>query len=72
MYDRDILALQVGASLTPADTYLIQLLHKFNLLEWVRYGFNLTFLLILFKKFVDHQKMVIHQMWNRKLKKKFV
>ncbi len=43
MYDRDILALQVGASLTSADTYLIQLLHKFNLLEWVRYGFNLIF-----------------------------
>ena len=39
MYDRDILALQVGASLTPPDTYLIQLLHKFNLLEWVRYEF---------------------------------
>jgi len=36
MFDRDILALQVGASLTPADTYMIQLLHKFNLLEWVR------------------------------------
>ncbi|CAF1522489.1 unnamed protein product, partial [Adineta steineri] len=36
MYDRDILALQVGASLKPADTYLIQLLHKFNLLDWVR------------------------------------
>ncbi|CAF0909766.1 unnamed protein product [Adineta ricciae] len=36
MYDRDILALQVGASLTPADTFLVQLLHKFNLLEWVR------------------------------------
>lgn len=37
MYDRDILALQVGASLTHADTFLIQLLHKFNLLDWVRY-----------------------------------
>lgn len=37
MYDRDILALQVGASLTSSDTYLIQLLHKFNLLDWVRY-----------------------------------
>ena len=37
MYDRDILALQVGASVTPADAYLIQLLHKFNLLDWVRY-----------------------------------
>ncbi|CAF1443811.1 unnamed protein product [Rotaria sordida] len=36
MYDRDILALQVGASLTPSDTYLIQLMHKFNLLEWIR------------------------------------
>lgn len=39
MYDRDILALQVGASLTPPDTYLIQLLHKFSLLEWARYVF---------------------------------
>ncbi|UJR10060.1 hypothetical protein I4U23_014282 [Adineta vaga] len=36
MYDRDILALQVGASFTPADTFLIQLLHKFSLLDWVR------------------------------------
>ncbi|CAF1230767.1 unnamed protein product [Rotaria sp. Silwood1] len=36
MYDRDILALQVGASLTPSDTFLIQLMHKFNLLEWIR------------------------------------
>ncbi|CAF3756931.1 unnamed protein product [Rotaria socialis] len=36
MYDRDILALQVGASLISADTYLVQLLHKFNLLEWIR------------------------------------
>ncbi|CAF1454166.1 unnamed protein product, partial [Rotaria sordida] len=36
MYDRDILALQVGASLTPSDTYLIQLMHRFNLLEWIR------------------------------------
>jgi hypothetical protein len=43
MYDRDILALQVGASLTPSDTYLIQLLHKFNLLEWVRYVIYLEF-----------------------------
>lgn len=40
MYDRDILALQVGASLISPDTYLVQLLHKFNLLEWVRYVFN--------------------------------
>lgn len=39
MYDRDILGLQVGASLTAPDIYLIQLLHKFNLLEWVRYVF---------------------------------
>ncbi|CAF1066177.1 unnamed protein product, partial [Didymodactylos carnosus] len=36
MYDRDILALQIGASLTPPDVYLIQLLYKFGLLEWVR------------------------------------
>ena len=36
MYDRDILALQVGASLTPAQTFLVQILHKFGLLEWVR------------------------------------
>ncbi|CAF4308834.1 unnamed protein product, partial [Rotaria sp. Silwood2] len=36
MYDRDILALQVGASLTSPDIYLIQLMHKFNLLEWIR------------------------------------
>ncbi len=43
MYDRDILALQVGASLTPPDTFLIQLLHKFNLLEWVRYVINQKF-----------------------------
>jgi E3 ubiquitin-protein ligase UBR2 len=46
MYDRDILALQVGASVTPPDAYLIQILHKFNLLDWVRYvsfKFNRTF-----------------------------
>jgi hypothetical protein len=59
MYDRDILALQVGASLTPSDTYLIQLLHKFNLLEWVRYVmissslFSYCYLLVA-------RKMVIH------------
>ncbi|CAF0746585.1 unnamed protein product [Didymodactylos carnosus] len=36
MYDRDILALQIGASLTQPNTFLVQLLHKFGLLEWVR------------------------------------
>jgi hypothetical protein len=65
MYDRDILALQVGASLTHPDTYLIQLLHKFNLLEWVRYVFKIE-RLVLFKKFLDLRKMVIHRIRNLK------
>ncbi len=52
MYDRDILALQVGASLTPPDTYLIQLLHKFNLLEWVRYVDRIKILFGIFILFI--------------------
>lgn len=36
MFDRDILALQVGASLTDPDDFLLNLLYKFNLLDWAQ------------------------------------
>ena len=52
MYDRDILALQVGASLTPSDTYLVQLLHKFNLLEWVRYVLSVKMWSFVYRRIV--------------------
>lgn len=68
MYDRDILALQVGASVTPAETFLVQILHKFALLEWVRYVE-----LRKENRFVEHrffvlerQKMVVIQVRKRK------
>ncbi|KAK6637539.1 hypothetical protein RUM44_007961 [Polyplax serrata] len=34
MLDRDIVMLQIGATLIPSDEFLIHLLNKFNLLNW--------------------------------------
>ncbi|XP_055915435.1 E3 ubiquitin-protein ligase UBR1 isoform X1 [Eupeodes corollae] len=36
MLDRDIVGLQIGAALIESNQYLIHLLNKFNLLEWIQ------------------------------------
>ena len=41
MLDRDIVLLQMGASLLDSDQFLIQLLNKFNLLNWADDRFEL-------------------------------
>ncbi|XP_005107156.1 E3 ubiquitin-protein ligase UBR2 isoform X1 [Aplysia californica] len=41
MYDRDIIMLQIAASLLPGDDFLLQLLNKYNLLNWVRIEYDI-------------------------------
>ncbi|XP_013101080.2 E3 ubiquitin-protein ligase UBR1 isoform X1 [Stomoxys calcitrans] len=36
MLDRDIVGMQIGASLIESNEYLIHLLNKFNLIEWIQ------------------------------------
>ncbi|KAL4237392.1 hypothetical protein ACF0H5_002110 [Mactra antiquata] len=36
MYDRDIVMLQVGASMCPGNDFILHLLYKFGLINWVR------------------------------------
>lgn len=40
MYDKDIVMLQIGASLIDPDDYLIHLLNKYGLLGWVRSNYD--------------------------------
>lgn len=40
MLDRDIVMLQVGASLIESNEYMVHLLNKFNLLDWVTHDFE--------------------------------
>ncbi|XP_059148021.1 E3 ubiquitin-protein ligase UBR2-like isoform X2 [Physella acuta] len=41
MYDRDITMLQIAASLMPGDEFLLQLLNKFNLLNWAKMEYDI-------------------------------
>ncbi|KNC21244.1 E3 ubiquitin-protein ligase UBR1, partial [Lucilia cuprina] len=40
MLDRDIVGMQIGASLIESNQYLIHLLNKFNLIEWIQPGYE--------------------------------
>lgn len=42
MLDRDIVILQIGASLIESNEYLIHVLNKFNLIEWTNDGYEPT------------------------------
>ncbi|BFZ11988.1 hypothetical protein BsWGS_15028 [Bradybaena similaris] len=41
MYDRDIIMLQIAASLLPGDDFMVQLLNKFNLLNWSKLEYDI-------------------------------
>ncbi|CAL1548723.1 unnamed protein product, partial [Lymnaea stagnalis] len=41
MYDRDIIMLQVAASILPGDDFMLQLLNKFNLLNWSKMEYDI-------------------------------
>lgn len=42
MLDRDIILLQIGASLIESNEFLIHLLNKFNLINWANYNFEIN------------------------------
>ncbi|KAH9509159.1 E3 ubiquitin-protein ligase ubr2 [Bulinus truncatus] len=41
MYDRDIITLQIAAAHMPGDEFLLQLINKFNLLNWTRLEYDI-------------------------------
>lgn len=46
MLDRDIVGMQIGAALIESNQYLIHILNKFNLIEWVQPKYESTITLL--------------------------
>lgn len=40
MLDKDVIALQLGASLIESNEYMIHVLNRYNLIQWADEGFD--------------------------------